>query len=28
VFTTGDAALKSIYLAEQKIRKKWQKTRY
>lgn len=28
VFPTDDAALKSIYLAAQQIRKKWQKTRY
>lgn len=28
VFPTDDAALKSIYLAAQNIRKKWQKTRF
>ncbi len=28
VFPTDDAALKSIYLAAQQIRKKWKKTRY
>lgn len=28
VFPTDDAALKSIYLAAQQIRKKWQKTRF
>lgn len=28
VFPTDEAALKSIYLAAQQIRKKWQKTRY
>ncbi|MGB1316444.1 MAG: transposase, partial [Chitinophagales bacterium] len=28
VFPTDDAALKSIYLAAQNIRKKWKKTRF